>query len=480
MRAYVTVVGTSPEAVFNPLWYLVEVHGWVPEEVYLIWNDGVKNELDRVRELIERLSRAYGMEIRIHSDESLKVEEAKPDELRDRVFSLLERLAGKEVVVDIIPGRKFMSAVLFGAAASSNAEITYLHLSDWRDYVGKLLFEVPMSKQRLFTGRELLGRPSHIQRWRRRESPGSFTVTREELMAILDSLYIDGTTEFGVSLRSLPIGSASLGERASFHLEDFVKIPEEHGGHGMVKEALIAGGMVSFKNWNELVKKVFALLESGRPLYIGFDTNALLMRIPSRVLEEKAFYRGGSLIFDFVYSDEVALELGRMVNKKLPYKSSLGIYSNAPTPKARLASLGQVELEKLRSRGAERTSSGKDHSGDTKIALDYKAFAEEKDANVMVITFDDRAYAEMKALRGSGLVPFRLEWEFSFGRTFEGSWEALRDTLYVLAATLGELNFASYKLYGVWHGKNSEDWEREKIRLVGFEYGRIFRVLSEG
>ena len=33
MKAYITTVGTSPEAVFNPLWYLVEVHGWIPDRV---------------------------------------------------------------------------------------------------------------------------------------------------------------------------------------------------------------------------------------------------------------------------------------------------------------------------------------------------------------------------------------------------------------------------------------------------------------
>jgi len=29
MRVYVTTVGTPPEAVFNPLWYLAEVYDWI-------------------------------------------------------------------------------------------------------------------------------------------------------------------------------------------------------------------------------------------------------------------------------------------------------------------------------------------------------------------------------------------------------------------------------------------------------------------
>ncbi|ASJ09270.1 hypothetical protein A3L11_08525 [Thermococcus siculi] len=306
MRAYVTAVGTSPEAVFNPLWYLAEARSWMPDEVYLFWNEGVKRELERVRELIGSLAEAYGVDVKVRADESLKFDESRPEEFREKVFSLLSRLRGGEVVVDITPGRKFMSATLFGAAVSTGAGVTYLHLSDWRDYMGRLLFEVPMAKQRLFTGEELLGRrEAGIGGGRReKESPGSFTVTRRNLMAVLDSLYLDGIESFEVSLRGRPIGEVNLGEEARFSLRPYLEVPRENGGHTMVKEAIISGGMASFRNWEEL-----------------------------------------------------------------------------------------------------------------------------------------------------------------------------RDTLYTLAVTLGELNFAHYRIYGIWHGKDSEDWEGERVKLEGFEYGRILKVL---
>ncbi|AFL96145.1 hypothetical protein CL1_1950 [Thermococcus cleftensis] len=484
MRAYVTTVGTSPEAVFNPLWYLVEVHGWVPDAVYLLWNDGVREQLEGVKGLIERLSSAYGVGINVIAGEDLRFSEDNPVEFRERAASLIGSLVseGHEVIADITPGRKFMSALLLGAAMARGAgEITYLHLEDWRRYAGKLLFEVPMVEQRLFRKGELTGKPGKVSLPGRKRGPAeSLTVNRESLMALLDSLYLDGLRRFRLAVRSEEIASVKLGRRARIRVREYLTLDRElHGGHTMVKEAVIAG-MGSFRNWDELKEEVRALLRSGRPLYIGFDTNALLFRVPSRVIAEGDFYRNGNLIFDFAYSDEVQVEIGRQVNEKLPFDRELGPYSNQPTPRARLASIGRVELVKLREMGAERADSRRDERGDTKIALDYKAFAEEKDANVMVITLDDRAYAEMDALRGSGLVPFRLEWEFSFGENLEGSWEALRDTLYTLAVTLGELNVHTYKLHGLWHGKNSEDWERERVRLNSFEYGRIFRVLSGG
>jgi len=483
LKAYVTTVGTSPEAVFNPLWYLVEAYDWVPDKVYLLWNEGVVEQLETVKKLIKKLFEAYGVSIKVHAGEGLKFDEDNPIEFREKVGSLIGSLKadGHEVVVDITPGRKFMSALLLGAAMAKGADdVTYLHLDDWKSYIGKLLFEVPMSKQGLFTKYELTGAEGALNRKRReKEAPETFRVSREQLMVLLNSLYLDGVTRFPLKVRSRVIGDVTLGESARLRVSNNIELDEDlHGGQAMVKEALIAGGMAKFRNWEELVSVINRLKGDGRPLYIGFDTNALYFRVPSKLLGEKRFYSGGNLIFDFVYSDEVALEVGNAVNRKLPYDRALGMYSNQPTPRARLASLGRVELEKLRERGAERTSSKENFHGDTKIALDYKVFAEEKKANVLVITLDDRAYAEMESLKGSGLIPFKLEWDFSFGETFEGTWEELRDTIYTLAVTLGELNVHSYKLYGIWHGKSSKDWKNETVELRSFEYGRIFRVLS--
>ncbi len=483
MRAYVTTVGTSPEAVFNPLWYLAEVYGWVPDEVYLLWNENVKEQLDKVKKLLRRLSNAYSVEIKVVAGEETLFNEEDPVEFRKRALETIKSLKslGYEVVVDITPGRKFMSALLLGAALAGGAdEVTYLHLQDWTRYVGKLLFEVPMAKQRLFRGEELTGVAGKIRPGRRRkESPGKFPVKREHLMALLDSLYVDGESSLVVKTRGATLGTIHLGEDARYrvpreiHLDDGI-----HGDFGIFRQALIAGGIVPFENWDDLISLIKTLRASGRPVYIGFDTNALLLRSFSRILGEDGLRERGNLIVDFVYSDEVAIEVGRIANSKLPYNQELGDFSNQPTPRARLGALAGVELETMRKLGAERADSKKNAEGDTKIALDYKVFAEEKDANVVVLTADDRAYSEMRALMGSGLVPFKLEVGIEPGKTYSGSWESLRDTLYTLATVLGEVWLGKYKLTGVWRGKGASDWSNELVYLSGFEYGRVFKVLG--
>ena len=483
MKAYITTVGTTPEAVFNPLWYLAEGHSWIPDEVYLLWNDGVKDKLEAVKKLVRRLAEAYNREIDVIADEGLRFTEKNPVEFRKKAGELVRELVsdGYKVIVDITPGRKFMSSLLLGAAIAGKAsEITYLHLDDL-SYVGRLLFEIPMAKQRLFRKNELTGSEGEAKLGKRTKetSAKSLMVSREDIMVLLDSLYMDGETNFPVKVDNRVIGTISLGENAELRVSTSIDLNKTlHGGSTMVKEAIIAGGIVHFSNWNDLISLIKRLKGDGRPLYIGFDTNALYFRVPSKLLNENGLYLDKNLIFDFVYSDEVTIEVGNHLNGKLPYDNNLGIYSNQPTPKARLASIGRVELEKIRRRGAERARSRETFHGDTKIALDYKAFAEEKDANVLVITLDERAYGEMKAISGSGLTPFKLGWNFSFGSTLKGSWENLRDTIYTLSVILGKITTSKYRIYGIWHGKTSGDWEKELVRISNFEYPRLFKVLG--
>ncbi|ASJ15760.1 hypothetical protein A3L04_01070 [Thermococcus chitonophagus] len=481
MKVYVTSVGTSPEAVFNPLWFLVEVYSWVPDKIYLFWNDEVTDVLNKVTELIERLKKAYNVDIEIIADESMKFSEENPIEFRDKVSSLLQSLRREEVIVDITPGRKFMSALMLGAGMINNVEeIVYLHLQDFRRYMGRLLFEIPMVEQQLFFKEHLTGKRGNVKfPGRKKDEPQEVKIRREDLMAVINSMYIDGEDVFTVKVGNALVGRVRLDKKVEFTVPSFIDLNDDvHGNYNLVKEALIAGGLAKFRNWDELISLIRTLRASKRPIYIGFDTNALYFMVPSKILEDPRFRERGNLIVDFVYSDEVAEEVGKKLNQKLPYGREYGEFSNQPTPKARLAMLGSIELEKIKMLGAERTKSKEIAEGDTKIALDYKVFAEEKDANVIVVTTDDTAYSEMEAYSGTGLIPFKLEWEFSFGSTLEGTWEELRDSIYTLAVLLGELKVGKYSILGIWRGKNHRDWRDETVKVRNFEYSRILTMLK--
>ncbi|HII61480.1 hypothetical protein [Pyrococcus horikoshii] len=480
MRVYVTTVGTSPEAVFNPIWYLAEVYSWVPDRVYLFWNEKILEKVEKLVNLIASLGNAYGKEIEVIRDESVKFNEENPIEFREKVSNLLKSLVPEhEVVVDITPGRKFMSALMLGAGIASNAhEIVYLHLNNFPKYIGKLLFDIPMSEQALFQKKHLTGIEGRINfAGRRREEPVEVRITREEVMRVLNSLYVDEERNFPIKIKNSVLGTVKLDREVEFRVSTFIDIDEElHGGYNMVKEALISGGLAKFRNWDELIRVIRAHKGSRRPVYVGFDTNALYFRVPSRLLSDERLKEKGNLIVDFVYSEEVQREVGAKLNSKLPYDSKYGDYANQPTPQARLGWLGSVELENLRKVGAEPAKSRETVRGDTKIALDYKVFAEEKDADVIVITLDDGAFGEMQALAGSGLIPFKLDWEFSFGSTLKGSWEELRDSVYTLAVLLGELSLGKYKLKGIWRGKSSRDWIEERLIVKNFDYPRILKI----
>jgi len=162
MKVWVTTVGKSPFAVLNTVWYIVRKGEYVPERVYLIWNDFVKKEKELVEKLIRALLESYGVNPEIIADESVKVDE---DDFPNLVKTLLrikdkELEEGNEIAVDMTPGRKFMSALsmYLGVAGDLKKKVHrvyYLHLRDTR-FVDRPLVLIPFSVQKCYDMRREL------------------------------------------------------------------------------------------------------------------------------------------------------------------------------------------------------------------------------------------------------------------------------------------------------------------------------------
>ncbi len=165
MKVWVTTVGKSPFAVLNTIWYLVRKGEYVPERVYLIWNDLVEKEKEIVKELIRVLLESYGVNPEIIADESVKVDE---DDFHNLIKTLAEirnkELAeGNEIAVDMTPGRKFMSALSMYLGVADELikkkknvhRVYYLHLRDLR-FVDKPLVLIPFSVQKCYEMRREL------------------------------------------------------------------------------------------------------------------------------------------------------------------------------------------------------------------------------------------------------------------------------------------------------------------------------------
>ncbi|KAB1190748.1 MULTISPECIES: CRISPR-associated ring nuclease [Haloferax] len=148
---WVTTGSTNPEAVVNPLAAACSEWGFVPDHVYLLGNPGVADQFDRITELIEVIVEAYG-------GETPNIEYTELDsetEFRAIVGHFeaaieAARADDGEVVVDITPGRKFMSAIAFQAGIRFGADrVSYLYV-DSASLFGRIYADVPRTGTTLY------------------------------------------------------------------------------------------------------------------------------------------------------------------------------------------------------------------------------------------------------------------------------------------------------------------------------------------
>ncbi|MEM3466436.1 MAG: hypothetical protein QW566_08205 [Candidatus Jordarchaeales archaeon] len=485
LDVWVASVSVSSPAVFNGLWFVAERYGFVPDRVYLLWNESVVGQLEAVRRAIGCLGGTYGRRVEVVADESVRVYEEDIDGFRRKVGELLKSLGGVgRVVVDITPGRKFMSSLMLAAGMEHADHVVYLFLRDL-GYADSYLFHIPFSLQKLVDLRALFKGGAPLSGERVKGERVTVKVCRRDLMVFLNSLYLDGRLVHDVRLGGVKLGRFTLkleGNEVSFNVECNDFCDETHGDFSLVREVILASGMARFSNEEEAFGEVLnEIKRSSRTVYVGFDTNSLVFRVPSRFLEyvRRAYagMREREPSINFVISGEVINEVSRNVNQKLPVDPKLGDYSNQLTPRARLFMVAQGERRLLDDRNSEVVEAGGDARGDEKIALEYKEFASKK-GNVVVFTTDSAAYMAMDSFRRQGLIPVKLDLPSMQG-PFRGRWEDARDLLYYLSVVLGEINVSPYRFRGVWRGKSPDDWRRELVELSNFEYSRILELSSK-
>lgn len=148
---WVTTGSTNPEAVVNPLAAACTVWEYVPDRIYLLENPGVADHMDRVVALAETIVDAHGGGTPAFERTSLEAE-TEFGAIVEHVRGGIEdaRAANGEVVVDVTPGRKFMSAIAFQAGIRYEADrVSYLHVQSG-DLFGRIYADLPRSATTLY------------------------------------------------------------------------------------------------------------------------------------------------------------------------------------------------------------------------------------------------------------------------------------------------------------------------------------------
>lgn len=149
-RHWVTTGSTNLEAVVNPLAAACTEWEYVPETVHLLENPGVADRIDRICELLGTVVEAHGGTAPSVELTSVDVEtdfEAVVGHYRSAIEGAAD---DGEVVVDVTPGRKFMSAIAFQAGIRYGADrVSYLYV-DSGALFGRVYADLPRSATTLY------------------------------------------------------------------------------------------------------------------------------------------------------------------------------------------------------------------------------------------------------------------------------------------------------------------------------------------
>lgn len=122
-----------------------------PDTVYVLENPGIKREIAQSLDLATAVIEAYGGEPPEVNVTSIEDDVAFDDihaHIRDAIEAV--KTAGGEIVVDITPGRKFMSAIAFTAGIQYGADHVYYCYLMGAEHYGKSYPDIPRSAITLY------------------------------------------------------------------------------------------------------------------------------------------------------------------------------------------------------------------------------------------------------------------------------------------------------------------------------------------
>jgi len=437
---YVTCVGTTPEAVYSPLWALIE-EGLTVDLVHLLHTEGTRRHAEALRDAIRILANLDEGSVRIS-----EVEEVNIEETVKQAKSIVEeyRSHGFKVIVDITPGRKPMSISMFQAAMQGEAElITYLHLLN-REFEREPYPLIPMWLVRLVKFKDQVKAASK-QPTRAPVVLGYDEVRYQEVYPYINELCRStGRSQVTIEVPYLGFKLLSLDFKDNgvkvMHVADkkyFQEYLSTRGVEGLslykppkspyslFKDALIAGGALKLdvKPLIDAIRREVEEKELRGPrlVALALDTNMIYARLVTNHLSE-LLGRGLKVLLSDEVHDEIQrqylnksrltsdwreeLKSIREAAKALSKLKELGdLVPNQGTPyKARLAYHAELELAQVK--GYIERIPKTEGQGDLAIMESYKKHSENVGATLIVAT-GDNSFAE--ALRNRGFTAYYVD-----------------------------------------------------------------------
>lgn len=232
----------------------------------------------------------------------------------------------------------------------------------------------------------------------------------------------------------------------------------------------------SLKELEEVIEEGVSreLLKGKKPLFIGYDTNALSSRsnvTVEDIISQKS--RGNRPQIGYCLSEGVSEELYDIIDIK--YKQHeieqlklLGMdfswnFLNQPPKQSRMAYLGAVEFKQIISNpNCELIGAG--GRGDEAIVNSYKTYDKNHDVELVLVTGDSifTSRAQSKRLR---TLWMKLPMALQSSGLIKCDYKNLVELIFCTAVIFGYLNVGGIEVYGVWRGKSSEDWDEQRVNI---------------
>lgn len=151
---WITTGSTNPEAVANPLAAACTEQAYVPDEIRLLSNPGVRDHIERTTDLLETVVDAHGGAASL--DITRLEDETNFHAIVEHFRSTVEDAEASDTIAfDVTPGRKFMSAIAFQAGFQFDIDhVFYLHVASGALF-GRVYPDLPQTATTLYDFREV-------------------------------------------------------------------------------------------------------------------------------------------------------------------------------------------------------------------------------------------------------------------------------------------------------------------------------------
>ncbi|MFQ5641285.1 MAG: hypothetical protein ACE5IR_25180 [bacterium] len=254
---------------------------------------------------------------------------------------------------------------------------------------------------------------------------------------------------------------------------------------------LVQSGIVEYPNFTDFLALLHEMCQrdfhkGDRPVFMGLDTNLfrdLFYSAHFHTLDRIPHNKIGFSVSPNV-KDELSFDKRKYKNRDLKTLSDLCVDSqfryvvedffNQSCLYDRLCRLGWVELEKAKlihwiELLPELDERELEKSPDLNIIKTYKFAAAERNVDILLLSRDDGFIGHAQGI--PGIVTFQIETPVFTGSTYRvAKWRHICQLIYLSAVVCGAVRLQgardAFLFQGIWKGKKSSDWNRERIKIA--------------